>query len=153
MDKSSTPENPEFGCFSVSCKPDGTIEQILRDDFQTLAKESVGTLFPLVVARDSMRRALDMVTEAKTSGAAFDFELTLPTPAGFRPLHFAAAFDNGHLVIVGESSKERLFGVFEELSAAFNERLRDDREILRRAAIRDQEAFDEISTQIGRAHV
>lgn len=146
MDKPNKVEGQEFGGFAVSCSPEGKVEKILRDDFKALVKTTIGSLFPVLVDRSSMRSALDMVAEARTSGAAFDYELSIPTPVGLRPLHFAAAFENGHLVIVGESTKEKLFGVFEELSAAFNERLREDREILRQAAIRDQQAFDEIST-------
>ncbi|MDX9957736.1 MAG: HAMP domain-containing sensor histidine kinase [Spirochaetia bacterium] len=146
MDNNDKTARPEFGGFAVSCSPDGTVERILRDDFHAMAVTTIGSLFPMVVARESMHSALDMVAEAKTAGAAFDYELLIHTPDSTRPLHFAAAFENGHLIIVGESSKEKLFGVFEELSAAFNERLRDDREILRQAAVRDQEAFDEIST-------
>jgi signal transduction histidine kinase len=136
----------EFGGFAVSCSPEGAVERILRDDFMALGGTAIGSLFPVLVDRGSMHSALDMITEAKTAGAAFDYELSLPTPAGPRPLHFAAAFEDRHLIIVGESSKEKLFGVFEELSAAFNERLRDEREIVRQAALRDQQAFDEIST-------
>jgi two-component system, OmpR family, sensor kinase len=146
MDSGNKPEPRESGGFAVSCTPDGAVERILRDDFKAMDERTIGSLFPMVVDRDSMRSALDMIAEAKTAGAAFDYELLIHTAAGLRPLHFAAVFEDGHLVIVGESSKEKLFGVFEELSAAFNERLRDDREILRQAAMRDQEAFDEIST-------
>jgi signal transduction histidine kinase len=146
METGQKTEVREFGGFAVTCTPDGTLERILRDDFQVLDGTSVGSLFPLLVDRGSMHSALDMLTEAKAVGAAFDYELSVPTPSGPRPLHFAAAFENSHLIIVGESSKERLFGVFEELSAAYNEQLRDEREILRQAALRDQQAFDEIST-------
>jgi signal transduction histidine kinase len=146
MDTEPKGEVREFGGFAISCTSEGTLEKILRDDFQVVTGASIGSLFPTLVDRVSMHSALDMITEAKAAGAAFDYELSVPTSADNRILHFAAAFENGKLVIVGESSKEKLFGVFEELSAAFNERLRDEREIVRQAAIRDQQAFDEIST-------
>lgn len=146
MESKDKTESKEFGGLAVSCALDGTIEKILRDDVQALDMTPVGSLFPVLVDRSSMRNALDMITEATATGAAFDYELLMHTASGPRPLHFAAAHENGKLIIVGESSKERLFGVFEELSAAYNDSLRDEREILRQAAIRDQQAFDEIST-------
>ncbi len=145
MSNESKPTPRELGGFAITCTPDGTVERILRDDFHALAETAVGSLFPMVVDRDSMRSALEMVAEAKAAGAAFDYELSIHTPAGLRLLHFAAALEDKHLIIVGESSKDKLFGVFKELSAAYNERLRDDREIVRQAAQRDHQAFDDIS--------
>ena len=146
MDNNAKAESKEFGGFAVSCALDGRIEKILRDDFQVLDGTSIGSLFPIMVDRSSMRNALDMISEATAAGAAFDYEVSMHTASGPRPLHFAAAHENGKLIIVGESSKEKLFGIFEEMSAAFNDNLRDERENLRQAAIRDQQAFDEIST-------
>lgn len=106
MDNDDKTARPESGGFAVSCTSDGSVERILQDEFKALDDASIGLLFPVLVDRSSMHSALDMITEAKTAGAAFDYELSVPTPAGTRPLHFATAFENSHLIIVGESSKE-----------------------------------------------
>lgn len=139
-------EGREFGGLAVVCTASGIIEKVLRDDFMALNAASSGPLFSVLADMNAMRATLKMITEAKASGAAFDYELSVITPSGPRPLHCAAAFIDGHLLIAGESSKEKLLDVFEELSATFNEGLRDDPDILRYAAIRDQQSFNEIST-------
>jgi signal transduction histidine kinase len=135
----------ECGGIAITCSADGTILRVNRDDFNALPATVIGQPFPVVVHRDSMKKALDLLAEAKTVGAAFDAELSLETPGGPRLLHFAAADEDDLLVIVGESSKEKLYGAFDELSATFNEQLRLERETARQNAFRDKETFDEIS--------
>lgn len=137
------------GGAALACDSGAVVRRVLRDDLGAFGPEAVGKPFPLTLERDSFRKGLDFVAEARKSGAAFDYELTVATAEGPRALHFAAAVDGDGLTVVCEREPSKLYGAFEDLAAALAERVDlergRERERARAAAEREQVSFESVA--------
>jgi signal transduction histidine kinase len=136
---------PAAGGAAVLCSQDGAIERVIRDDLGAFPPSCIGKPFPLSLERDSFKKGLDFIAEAKQSGAAFDYELSAPTAKGPLALHFAAALSDGLITIVCERDRSKLYSALEDLADALAERLVREREQARVDALREKNSLEAIS--------
>jgi two-component system, OmpR family, sensor kinase len=133
------------GGAAVLCSAEGMVERVIRDDLGAFPSACVGKPFPLSLERDSFKKGLDFIAEAKRSGAAFDYELSAPTAQGPLALHFAAAMSDGAITIVCERDRSKLYSALEDLADALAERLVKEREQARSDALREKNSLEAIS--------
>ncbi|HAE20702.1 MAG TPA: hypothetical protein DCG47_00040 [Spirochaetaceae bacterium] len=133
------------GGAAVLCSREGIVEQVIRDDLGAFPDTCIGKLFPLSLERDSFKKGLDFIAEAKRSGAAFDYELSAPTAKGPLALHFAAALSGGTITVVCERDRSKLYSALEDMADARAERLVQERERARSDALREKNSLDAIS--------
>jgi two-component system, OmpR family, sensor kinase len=133
------------GGAAVLCSAEGVVERVIRDDLGAFPPACVGKPFPLSLERDSFKKGLDFIAEAKRSGAAFDYELSAPTAKGPLALHFAAAMSDGAITVVCERDRSKLYSALEDLADALAERLVREREQARSDALREKNSLEAIS--------
>ncbi len=133
------------GGAAVLCSLEGIVERVIRDDLGAFPSACIGKPFPLSLERNSFKKGLDFIAEAKRSGAAFDYELGAPTAKGPLALHFAAALSDGAITVVCERDRSKLYGALEDLADALAERLVKEREQARSDALREKNSLEAIS--------
>ena len=106
---------------ALLCSRDGIVQRILRDDLGILG-DIAGRRLSSIVERSSREKAQRFLAEVVATGAAFDWELSVPRGADVRLLHFAAATtDEDSLVVVAALSRLEVVRYYDELMRVNNE--------------------------------
>jgi signal transduction histidine kinase len=106
---------------ALVCGRDGVVQNVLRDDLGVLG-DVVGQRLTRIVDKSSLEKTQRFLAEAVTAGAAFDWELGVPSDGGVRILHFAAASAEGDtLVVVGAPSRSAVVRYYDALMRVNNE--------------------------------
>lgn len=144
-----TPSQTGLACL---CDADGTIVQVIRDDLGIGERLAPGQLFARLVERGSLIKALNFLTELKTRGAVFDWELNVPLGERVVTLHFAGGATGAHFLIVAATNGQDVLVLYEEMVRMSNEQtnalraaLKDQAATTRARTERDDALYDEIS--------
>ena len=94
------------------CDSTGTVLDVLRDELGLAGRLAPGRPLTLVVDRGSLGKALSFLVDLRAQGAAFGWELNVPTAEGITTLQFAGGFWNASEV--RDLLSERIFAVYED---------------------------------------
>ncbi len=136
---------------ALLCDGQGAIVQVLCDDLG-LAAGAQGRPFTLLVAHDSLGKALSFLIEIKANGAALDWELNVPLQQRVETLRFAGARVDEHtLLVIAARTNEEMMRLYEGLMRIGNEQANCLRAALKELDTRRRQAdphsllYDEIS--------
>ena len=128
---------------ALLCSRDGIVQRVLRDDLGILG-DIRGQRLSSLVDGSSRDKAQRFLAEVVTTGAAFDWELSVPRDGGVRLLHFAAATtDENSVVVVAAPSRLAVVRYYDELMRVNNEQANALRAALKPEtvqAVRDRDA-------------
>ena len=128
---------------ALLCSRDGIVQRVLRDDLGILG-DIRGQRLSSLVDGSSRDKAQRFLAEVVTTGAAFDWELSVPRDGGVRLLHFAAATtDEDSVVVVAAPSRVAVVRYYDELMRVNNEQANALRAALKPEtlqAVRDRDA-------------
>lgn len=134
------------------CDADGNIVQVIRDDLGIGARLAPGQPLVRVVERGSLIKTLNFLTELKTRGAVFDWELNVPLAERVVTLHFAGGAAGDHFIVVAATNGKDVLALYEEMMRMGNEQtnalraaLKDQAAATRARVERDDTLYDEIS--------
>ena len=137
--------------FVVLCTAAGIIEQVTRNDYELL-EFSIGNPITQVFDEACLEKAGLFLTEARSKGAAFDWELVVPLQTGPAAVHCAAAILEGKLLVVGASSRDSAIQVMEEMLKINNEQtnhlrilMKDLQKASSQLKERDQSIYDQLT--------
>lgn len=137
---------------ALLCDADGNITQIIRDDLRLGARIAPGQPFVRLIERGSLVKTLNFLTELKTRGAAFDWELNVPVADQILTLHFTGGAIGAQFLIVAATNGKLALALYEEMMRMGNEQtnalraaLKAQAETTRANAERDSALYDEIS--------
>ena len=138
--------------FVVICTPSGLIEQIVKNDYELTSELLVGVSIDGVFDEACREKAQLFLSEARSSGAAFDWELVVPLLSGPATVHCAAALLVDKLLMVGAGSRDSAMQVIEEMLKINNEQtdhlrilMKDLQMASSKVEERDQSVYDELT--------
>ena len=94
------------GAITILCSPDGTVIEVLRDDFGLKPSFRPGTSFASIMTAKSLPQALRFLRLIRQSSSALDYGLEVATPGEVVPLVFLGYGSKRGIVIIG--AKEAL---------------------------------------------
>lgn len=131
----------DCGCV-VLCDHDGRILRVLRDDLGPSSRAAIGVSFLELVDPGVREKAGRFLSELQTSGAAFDWEITVPIEGVLTPVHFAGArVETGFLIVIA-GSRSGLSRVNEELMLINNEQTNALRSALKEISLQARPSPD-----------
>ncbi|MBC8227928.1 HAMP domain-containing histidine kinase [bacterium] len=137
---------------ALRCNLPGTILQVIRDELDITDSDTIGQPLTTIVDQGSFEKTLNFLTELRTQGATFGWELNVPTAGQVTTLHFAGGVTNGELLIIGARTRNGIMQLYEELMRTNNEQvnalrmlIKEQTEAARAQAERDSTLYDEIS--------
>jgi len=101
--------------FVVICDASGTIEQVIRNDYEIAGEFSAGTPIAGIFDEACLEKVLLFLSEARSKGFACDWELVAALKTCLVTLHCAAALQEEKLLIVGAGSRDSAILVIEEM--------------------------------------
>jgi signal transduction histidine kinase len=113
------------------CDLQGLIVRVLRNDLN-LEKAAPGQLFLSLVESASRTKAMNFLTELKSSGAILDWEMNIPAVGGVMALHFAGGLTSESILITAAANGKLAGRLYEDILNINNEQTN-----LLRAAIKD----------------
>lgn len=136
---------------ALRCDGEGAVEEVLRDGLGLGV--APGRRFADLVDNASAAKARAFVEALRTQGAAFNWELNVPTAdGGVESLHFAGGSSGPSFLVVGARSRSAVTRVYEELvrinndqATALRAALKDVSLQLRGQEERDNRHYDELS--------
>ena len=138
--------------FVVLCTATGIIEQVTRNDYELVLAISIGNSITQIFDEACLEKAGLFLTEARSKGAAFDWELVVPLQTGPAAVHCAAAILEGKLLVVGASSRDSAIQVMEEMLKINNEQtnhlrilMKDLQKASSQLKERDQSIYDQLT--------
>jgi signal transduction histidine kinase len=138
--------------FVVLCDAAGTIEQITQNDYELMPEFSVGIAIDGVFDGGCHEKVLLFLEEARTKGAAFDWELVVLLQTGPAAVHCAAAVLEDKLLVVGASSRDSAIQVMEEMLKINNEQtnhlrilMKDLQKASSQLKERDESIYDQLT--------
>lgn len=143
--------NPR-GWLALSCTPDGTIVQILRDDIGFARAGGPGQRLPSVVDSGSERKAENLIASLRERACVVGWQMNVPADQGARPLYFAGAASEESLLILAAPGPESVAELFEDVasanvatSQALRTLLHEQRSGITASMSRDNQLYDELS--------
>ena len=106
---------------ALLCDVEGTLCQVLRDDFALGARLSIGRPLSLIVDRASLTKTLDLLVDLQANGATMGWELNVPAADRVITLQFAGVLYENRLLIVGAENDGEIARIYDELMAIQNE--------------------------------
>lgn len=97
------------------CESDGTIKEILRDDFQVAGDLSAGSNLNTLVDSGVREKIDAFLSEMRNSRSAYDWQITVPIQGRLTPLHFAGACIEEHYLIAASASQKGLDSLNEQV--------------------------------------
>lgn len=138
--------------FVVICDVSGTIEQIIRNEYDLTREFSAGVPIAEIFDEACLEKVLLFLDEARTKGSAFDWELVIPLHAGISTMHCAAALLEDKLLVVGAGSRDSTIQVIEEMLKINNEQTNHLRILMKelqnassKLKAHDQSIYDELT--------
>lgn len=142
---------PDRG-IAVLLTPDGTLDRVLRDDFEMASDLEPGAPFEALVDEGGRRKAQAFVQALRDRQAAFAWELNAKVDGRLRALHFAGGWVGERLLVVAAPSPEQLVRLNEELMRINSEQTNALRTVSKALASgardvteRDDGLYDELS--------
>jgi len=123
--------DPGGADLALVCDGSGTVLKRLRDTRPGEPDTPVGRFFEELVDGGSRAKARSMLDEARSSGAVFGWELTVPLGGGLAIMHFAAGHDDGVVLVVGAASPSEVESFYEEMMRVSNEQANELRSLLK----------------------
>jgi Signal transduction histidine kinase len=122
--------NKNFGC-AFLCNENGTIEQVLRDDFNLVSKIGGGSMFSSLFIPQSQTNALDLMLEAKVKNIAFGYGLDVLVEGDSKSLYFFGVQLNSKLLLIGAENHEEAVEFADHLQQINNEQANYIRQLLK----------------------
>lgn len=107
--------------FVLECQPDGRITRILYESADLHGKLPLGNPFLTIVQSENMHKALDFFVTLRSSGVAFDWEMTVNCVARVAAMRFSGVTDQDRLLIVASEPDRQIDELFEEMQRINNE--------------------------------
>lgn len=117
----------------MSCRPDGTVLEILFDEPGFAKFVSVGQHFTDFIDGGSRLKAQKFLDEIEKSLCAFDWELIAALGANSRMMHFTGGLYGDGMLIVGAESSEDISTLLDELMRLNNAQANALRESVKKA--------------------
>ena len=113
--KAITSEAYRTSFLVMMCSSDGTIIQLLQNNFNLNSDEIENRPFYRIVNRDSTAKAMNFIVHINHKRVVSDWEMNLAIKNQCCFFHFFGGCRNGHLLIVGAQSKEQSKQLFNSL--------------------------------------
>ncbi|GFO70374.1 hypothetical protein GMLC_39530 [Geomonas limicola] len=138
---------------AVICDDADTVDCVLKNDFSLATTLAPGDLVTSIFDDQNQGKALQFFHEARSLGAAFDWELVVCLGSGPVALHCAAATLEGGLLVIVAGTRDSTFTMIEELLRINNEQTNSMRILVkdlqvasRRLKERDRSTYDAMTT-------
>ena len=118
-------------CLALACAPDGTIVDVLRDDFRIACP---GKRLPDVVDGGSAAKAEKLMAALRERQSSAGWLLNVPMGDGARTLSFAGIAHGQSFLLLASAVPEPAADLYDELSRLNNEVINRERELARRGA-------------------
>lgn len=126
----STTTQPVPG-LALTCRPDGTITRIIRDDLGMAPEHVVGESIVRLVDAGSIKKTFNFIEELHAAGAAFQWEINVPDGDAIIVMQFAGAASDDELIIVGAKPGDNIMQLYEEMIRMHNEQVNSLRSSLK----------------------
>jgi signal transduction histidine kinase len=130
--------------FALLCDTDGNLTKILGDSFNLGAELHPGMPFTRLAARGALAKVLSFLTEIKTKGAAYDWEINLVFGDRVQTMHLVGGLFQEQLLIAGDVNSQRVLQLLESIMQINNEQTNALRAAYQEQA-HDYRQFDEFS--------
>jgi signal transduction histidine kinase len=142
----------EVSGIALLCDDQGLLEQVLHDDLAIASKAQLGRPFTQLIDPAGLGKALSFLTDLRSRGAAFDWELTVIANSSVQLLHFTGVVAGSQLLIVAATSSSALHRFCEDLmqisgeqAAALRQAVKDRAELQRLHIGQTDALYDELS--------
>ncbi|MGD8540165.1 MAG: hypothetical protein PVI66_15745, partial [Candidatus Aminicenantes bacterium] len=109
------PKNPPEG-IAFFCDDMGKIVEVIQNDLSGEGSIKRDALFPSIVERESMGKALSFLLEIRRNRITSDWELNLTLDRKTLTLHFLGALEHNRMLVVGSLDKSSTLQLFETLT-------------------------------------
>ena len=126
----------------LRCDWDGTLTQVVKDDFGLAEGVAVGKPVTALTERGNFGKMLSFLVELRSQGAAFDWQINVCGADQIVTLNFAGAVVEQTLLILAAGNRDGLMRLYEEMMQIANEQMNAFR-----AAVKDR---SELANRHGR---
>ena len=98
--------NTSFAGMALLCNAEGTILDVIHDNFGRGECNIQGQTFPLLVDPASFQKALSFLVEIRAGGTVFDWEMNLPLGGTITTLYFTGLTLDDNLLILGARTRQ-----------------------------------------------
>ena len=109
------PKNPPEGIV-VFCDESGKILEVLQNDILGGAIVKKGVLFPSIVERESMGKALSFLLEILRKNRVYDWELNLNLGRKIKTFHFMGTLKDNRTLVVGTATRSSTLELYNEIT-------------------------------------
>jgi two-component system, OmpR family, sensor kinase len=137
---------------ALHCDHHGVIIEVARDELGLGRQFRPGVAFAVAVGREGMAKALSLLQEIRTKGAAFGWELNVTGADEILRMHCAGIILDDMICVLGALTRTDLLTLYEDLSRINNEQLnalrfvlKEQADVAHRQSERDAGFYNEIS--------
>jgi two-component system OmpR family sensor kinase len=101
---------------AIYCDEMGKILEVIQNDISGVTIIKRDALFPSIVERESMGKALSFLLDIRRKGTTSDWELNLNLDGKIKTLHFTGTLQDNRTLVVGTATRSSTLELYDELT-------------------------------------